>query len=192
MTNACTTVVASRDRCFRPGCDGAVPGGCTAARTDAVGALAGFDAACAAGPVGTCVVGRNDGAVDEIARGAIKQQQQLAVIDEKLANATGWHSTSTGNVKMLLNSLESSLNTYFRPSQSRSSFRGVRRPSRRGRSKSCCCAWCCHRSAILTIALVPLSNPRLARARAVGAGRLQAATGAVGHRAARGHHRWGR
>jgi len=118
--------------------------------------------------------------------------QQLVVIDEKLANATGWHSAPTGNVKMLLNSLESSLNTYFRPSQSRSSFRGVRRPSRRGRSKSCCCAWCCHRSAILTIALVPLSDPPLACARAVGAGRLQAATGAVGHRAARGHHRWGR
>ena len=113
MTNACTTVVASRDRCFRPGCDGAVPGGCTAARTDAVGALAGFDAACAAGPVGTCVVGRNDGAVDEIARGAIKQQQQLVVIDEGRVNAMGWLSAPMGNVKNALQLSWIIAHTYF-------------------------------------------------------------------------------
>ena len=100
--NACTTAVASRGRCSGLGRDGTVPGGCTAARTGAVGALARCDAACAAGPRGTRVVGRNDGAVDESARGAIKQQQQLVVIDAGRANATGWHSAPTGNVENAL------------------------------------------------------------------------------------------
>ena len=53
-------------------------------------------------PAGPRVVGRNDGAVDESARGAIKQQQQLVVIDAGRANATGWHSAPTGNVENAL------------------------------------------------------------------------------------------
>ena len=53
-------------------------------------------------PAGPRVVGRNDGAVDESARGAIKQQQQLVVIDAGRVNATRWDSAPTGNVENAL------------------------------------------------------------------------------------------